>query len=132
VLNKPTAASLWTAHRPLQKSDRAAKAQRGMKPFVLTPLASRDLSEIWEYLAQDSIEIADQTLAALEKAIRRLARQPGMSHLREDLADRRHRFLLGHSYLIVYRTTIKPLQVIRVLHASRDVQALLRIPSDKL
>jgi len=102
-----------------------------MKPFVLTPLASRDLSEIWEYLAQDSIAIADQTLAAVEKAIRRLARRPGIGHLREDLADRRHRFFLVRSYLVVYRTATKPLQVIRVLHASRDVQALLGMPPGK-
>jgi plasmid stabilization system protein ParE len=63
-----------------------------MKPFVLTALASRDLNEIWEYLAQDNIEIADQTLTALEKAIRRVARQPGIGHLRQDLADRRYKF----------------------------------------
>jgi len=102
-----------------------------MKPFVLTPLASHDLNEIWEHLAEDNIEVADRTLSALEKAIRKLARQPGIGHLREDLADRRHRFFLVYSYLIVYRTA-KPLQVIRVLHAARDVQTLLDIPSDKL
>jgi len=102
-----------------------------MKAFVLTPLAARDLSEIWEYLAQDRVAIADQTLAALEKAIRRLARQPGIGHLREDLAERRHRFLLVRSFLVVYRTATKPLQVIRVLHAARDVQALLGISPSK-
>ena len=103
-----------------------------LKSFVLTPLASRDLIEIWEYLAQDSVEIADQALSNLEKAMRRLARQPGIGHLREDLADRRHRFFLVHSYLIVHRAATKPLQVIRVLHAARDVQALLGIRSGKL
>jgi len=64
--------------------------------------------------------------------MRRLARQPGIGHLREDLADRRHRFFLVHSCLIVYRAATKPLQVIRVLHAARNVQALLGIPSHKL
>lgn len=103
-----------------------------MKPFVLTPLAARDLSDIWEYLAQDNIQIADQTLTDLEKAMRRLARRPGIGHLREDLADRRHKFFLVHSYLIVYRMATKPLQVIRVLHAARDVQALLGIPFGRL
>ncbi|MGA8150657.1 MAG: type II toxin-antitoxin system RelE/ParE family toxin [Terriglobales bacterium] len=102
-----------------------------MKSFVLTPLASRDLTEIWEYLSEDNIEAADRTLAALENAIRKLARQPGIGHLREDLADRRHRFLLVHSYLIVYQSPTKPLQVIRVLHAARDVQTILGFRSDK-
>jgi len=102
-----------------------------MKQFVLTSLASRDLNEIWEYLSEDNLDAADRTLAAIEKAIRKLARQPGIGHLREDLADRRHRFLLVHPYLIVYRSSTKPLQVIRVLHTARDVQTILGFLSDK-
>ncbi len=57
--------------------------------------------------------------------MQRLAKSPGIGHLREDLADRRHRFFLVYSYLIVYRPGTKPLQVIRVLHAARDVRTLL-------
>ncbi len=96
-----------------------------MTPFVLTPLAEQDLDEIWTYLAEDRIVTADRVLSALEKAMRKLAKTPGIGHLREDLADRRHRFFLVYSYLIVYRPDSKPLQVIRVLHAARDVRALL-------
>ena len=96
-----------------------------MKTFVLTPQAARDLNEIWGYLSPDQAEAADRVLKTLEAAMRKLARMPEIGHLREDLADRRHRFLLVYSYLIVYRPETKPLQVIRVLHASRDVQSLL-------
>ncbi|HEV7550770.1 MAG TPA: type II toxin-antitoxin system RelE/ParE family toxin [Candidatus Angelobacter sp.] len=95
------------------------------KTFVLTPLAARDLNEIWDYVASDSITAADRVLVALEKALYGLAKNPGKGHLREDLADGRHRFFLVYSYLIVYRAETKPMQVIRVLHASRDVQTLL-------
>ena len=28
-----------------------------MKPFVFTPLAARDLNEIWDYLASDNIKL---------------------------------------------------------------------------
>lgn len=52
-----------------------------------------------------------------------------MGHWREELADRRHKFLLVYSYLIVYRHQTKPIQVIRILHASRDIQKLLRTAS---
>jgi plasmid stabilization system protein ParE len=38
-----------------------------MKSFVFTPLAARDLNEIWDYLAGDSIEAADRVLDAVEK-----------------------------------------------------------------
>lgn len=61
----------------------------------------------------------------------RLAKTPGIGHLRADLADRRHRFFLVYSYLIVYRFETKPLQVIRVLHASRDVQSLLGLQAEE-
>lgn len=100
-----------------------------MKRFVLTPLARGDLEEIWEYVANDSVRAATQLLNDLEASIRALAKNPGIGHLREDLADRRHRFFPVGSHLIVYRSQTKPLQIIRILHASRDVQALLEIES---
>jgi toxin ParE1/3/4 len=103
-----------------------------MNSFVLTPLASRDLNEIWEYLAEENIDVADRMLSAIEQAIARLTEQPGIGHLREDLSDSRQRFFLVHSYLIVYRTATKPLQVIRVLHAARDVQTILDLPPEGL
>jgi plasmid stabilization system protein ParE len=101
-----------------------------MKPFVLTPRAEQDVSDLWDYIAADNIEAADRVLAALEKTLHRLAENPGIGHLREDLADRRHRFLLVYSYLIVYRFETQPLQVIRVLHAARDVQSILGLTSE--
>ena len=52
--------------------------------------------------------------------------------MREESADRRHRFFLVHSYLIVYRIGTQPLQVIRVLHAARDVQSILAIVAEEL
>jgi plasmid stabilization system protein ParE len=102
-----------------------------MTRFVLTPLAEQDLNDIWDYLAARNIAAADRVLRALERAIERLVRRPGLGHLREDLADRRHRFPLVYSYLIVYRPETKPLQIIRVLHAARDVQELLDLRSDE-
>ena len=101
-----------------------------MNPFILTPRAEQDVSDIWDYIADDSIEAADRVLAALEKAMLRLAKNPGIGHLREELADRRHRFFLVYSYLIVYRFETKPLQVIRVLHAARDVQSIFGLISE--
>jgi antitoxin ParD1/3/4/toxin ParE1/3/4 len=101
-----------------------------MKSFVLTPRAEQDISDIWDYIADDSVKAANRVLGALEKALQRLANTPGIGHMREDLADRRHRFYLIYSYLIVYRAETQPLQVIRVLHAARDVQSILRLTSD--
>lgn len=60
-----------------------------MMPFVLTPLAERDVNEIWDHIANDSIEAADRVLESLESAMMRLAKNPRLGHCREELADKR-------------------------------------------
>lgn len=37
-----------------------------MKRFILTPRAKQDVSDIWDYIADDNIEAADRVLDALE------------------------------------------------------------------
>ena len=103
-----------------------------MKRYVLTPSAKRDVNDIWDYIANDSIEAADRVLDALESAMVKLAKNPGVGHWREELADKSHRLWLVYSYLIVYRHEVKPLQIVRVLHAARDVRRLLGLSPDEL
>jgi plasmid stabilization system protein ParE len=106
--------------------------------FVLTPLAERDVADIWDYTslvsrfagAADNIDAADHVIGEIERAFKGLARAPGTGHYREELADKRHRFHLVYSYLIVYRWQTKPMQVLRVLHAARDVRAVLGLTAD--
>jgi plasmid stabilization system protein ParE len=93
--------------------------------FLLTPRAALDVNDAWNYIAEDNIEAADRVLDALYNAMIKLAKNPGIGHWREDLTDKRHRFFLVYSYLIVYREETKPLQIVRVLHAGRDVQSIL-------
>jgi antitoxin ParD1/3/4/toxin ParE1/3/4 len=78
------------------------------------------------------MQAADRVLDASEAAMVRLAKNPGLGHWREDLTDKRHRFFLVYSYLIVYRHETKPLQIIRVLHAARNVQSILGVAPDDL
>ena len=96
-----------------------------MKRYVLTPSANKDINDIWDYIAGDNIEAADRVLNALQSAIIKLAKNPHIGHQREELADNRHRFFLVFSYLIVYRHEAEPLQILRVLHAARDLQSIL-------
>ena len=102
-----------------------------MKRYVLTPSAKRDVNDIWDYIANDSIEAADHVLDCLESAMIKLAKSPGIGHWREELAGKRHRFLPVYSYLIVYRHEAKPLEIIRVLNPARDVQRILRLSADE-
>jgi toxin ParE1/3/4 len=102
-----------------------------MKRFILTKRAKQDINEIWDYIAGDNIGAADRVLNALEQAMVQIARNPGIGHSREELTDKQHRFFLVYSYLIVYREKTRPLQVIRVLHAGRDLRSLLNLPADQ-
>jgi len=62
---------------------------------------------------------AGRVVEALETAMFKLANNPGLGHWREELADRRHRFFLVYSYLIVYRHETKALQIV--------VRSMLRV-----
>ncbi len=96
-----------------------------MSEFVLSPVANRDLDEIWEYIAEDSIAAADRWLAKLEKAINMLAEMPGIGHTRTDLTDKPVLFYPVGRYLIIYRANRQPIEVVRALSAYRDVSRLL-------
>jgi plasmid stabilization system protein ParE len=90
--------------------------------YLLTPAADADLDETWVYVAQQSgAERADH----LDDAMHRLARAPGIGHLRRDFADESLRFVPVHKLPIIFRPEAKPLQIIRVLHGARDVRAIL-------
>jgi plasmid stabilization system protein ParE len=94
--------------------------------FVLTPQARADLIDIWNYIAEDSLDSADQVLERLYDAFTRLAKMPGMGHHREDLADRRHRFWTVYSYVIAYRDKTKPLEIIAIVHGARQLEAFFQ------
>ena len=99
-----------------------------MNDYVLSPAAHDDLIEIWEYIADDSIDAADRVRDALFQAIDRLADIPHMGHIRQDLADEPLRFWRVYRYLIVYRAEVRPIEIVRVLSAYRDIRSILSGP----
>jgi len=94
--------------------------------FVLTPAAREDVLQIWNYIAEDSVDNADLVLARLYNSFSRLAQNPGIGHHREDLADARHRFWNVYSYIVVYRWDTSPVQIIAVVHGARDLEAFFQ------
>ena len=54
-----------------------------MSGYVLGGDAEQDLDEIWEYIAEDSVDAADRLMAKLFEAFEELARSPRMGHKRE-------------------------------------------------
>jgi toxin ParE1/3/4 len=101
-----------------------------MSEFRLSHLAERDLDEIADYVAGCSPSAAIREIEVLFERFALLASQPLMGQLRDDLPSRPRAFSSGN-YLILYRPTIAGIEVARVIHAARDVAAILRQQIEK-
>jgi len=97
-----------------------------MGRYFITPAADVDLEEIWQFVSRTASDArADALEEELHGAMCKLADSPGMGHVRDDLADESLRIWNVHQFLIVYRAGELPIQIVRVLHGARDVQAIL-------
>ena len=96
-----------------------------MSKYVLSRDAELDLDQIWEYIAQDSVDAADRWLERLFEAFEALGRNPEIGHAREDLTSERVRFWPVGSYLIIYNAETRPIQIVAVVQGSRDIPTLL-------
>ena len=56
-----------------------------MSEFVLHPEAVKDLDEIWEYIAADTLDTADRTIEEIYETIQSLVPFPYIGHSRPDL-----------------------------------------------
>jgi plasmid stabilization system protein ParE len=93
--------------------------------FVLTQVAKADLLKILEYLDGDNPGAVLKVVDALDDAMQLLADNPGIGHRRPDLTPQDVRFWSVFRYLVIYRPSPKPLEIVRVLHGKRDVRRLL-------
>ena len=97
-----------------------------MTRYVLAPEAASDLVRIWRYLSGEaSVATADRVEAEILRKIAFLSENPGAGHFRKDLTEQPVKFFPVYSWLIVYRPEAQPLQVISILHGSRDVGRIL-------
>jgi plasmid stabilization system protein ParE len=99
-----------------------------MSGYQFTPQAISDLSDIWDFIAQNNPEAADRVENAVFRACDLLAGSPLAGSMRKDLTSLPLRFWVVQpysNYLIVYDPGRKPLQIIRILHAARDLPSFL-------
>lgn len=75
---------------------------------------------IWAYIANDSISAADGQMDRLHNAIQTLADYPEVGRLRIEFGASLRAFPVDQ-YLIFYRLAPGVLDVVRILHAARDV-----------
>ena len=95
--------------------------------FELHPLAARDITEIWEYIAEDNPAAARRVREDILDAIRALIPFPHQGHRRPDLTSRPLRFKRMRDYLIAYAPDEKPLWVVAVMHGRRSPRVMAAI-----
>ncbi len=100
-----------------------------MPQIETTPLAKQDLVDVGQFIAEDSVTAAARFLDAAERAFKKLADMPAMGAPVECRHDRLTAIRMWPirgfpNHLIFYRPLKDGIEVIRVLHAARDIAAI--------
>jgi toxin ParE1/3/4 len=91
-------------------------------PYRLSPLAERDLDEIWSYVAEDaSLETADRLIDAIVERFELLSDQPRMGRLRPEFGAGLRSFTVENH--VIYCRPDGEVVIARVLHGRRDQAA---------
>ena len=101
-----------------------------MLAIVLTPSANEDLEEIWMFIAADNPAQADDFIDLIDEKFQNLSRQPGLGRRREELVAGLRSFPVGR-YVIFYLQVQDSLQIVRILHGARDLDAVFADPEDE-
>jgi toxin ParE1/3/4 len=95
-----------------------------MSQFYFTPSARADLESHQDYIARDRPLASLTWVERLAQRCHTLAHNPGWGRPREDLRPNLRSLPFGR-YMIYYRVTQKGVEIVRVLHASRDQSSTL-------
>ncbi|HEX8573686.1 MAG TPA: type II toxin-antitoxin system RelE/ParE family toxin [Allosphingosinicella sp.] len=91
----------------------------------LTPEARDDLVAIWLWISRDDEKSADAFVDDLERACASLVPRPSRFPVALDLDGDPIRKRLYRGHLIFYRILPDEIEVLRIIHASRNWVALL-------
>ena len=94
-----------------------------MSGYRFAPTARADLENHQDYIAGDRPHASLAWVERLAQRCHKLAQNPGRGRPREDLRPGLRSLPFGR-YLIYYRPTPRGVEIVRVLHASRDQNAI--------
>lgn len=95
-----------------------------MTKIVRSPQTLADIAEIWHYIAIDSEKNADLFVAEIDQKFHLLSCHPNIGTNQSDLFSGLQSFPVG-KYLVFYRQIIDGIEIVRVLHGARDIEAML-------
>jgi toxin ParE1/3/4 len=89
----------------------------------ITARGERDLDDLWDYIARDSIGEADRFVDRVLERCRLIAGNPDIGRPRDDLVEGVRSFPVG-DHLVFYHVEGETLFVDRVVSGYRDLPAL--------
>ncbi|MDJ0519512.1 MAG: type II toxin-antitoxin system RelE/ParE family toxin [Okeania sp. SIO2F4] len=98
------------------------------RQIVIRPKASDDLDEQFAYIAKDNMDAALRFFDATRETISQLAKMPGIGSpvQNSSLAGLRKLAVKGfNKHLIFYLTQDNYIDVVRILHAARDLPTII-------
>lgn len=94
-----------------------------MSLIRFTEPAVQDLEQIYDYIAQDNIEAAERLKTRLKNLWRSAAENPGIGRKRDHWQPNIRSVREGN-YLILYRPIEDGIEIVRIVHGARDIEAL--------
>ncbi|MEA5574097.1 type II toxin-antitoxin system RelE/ParE family toxin [Calothrix sp. UHCC 0171] len=95
-----------------------------MNRYKISQLAEQDLEDIWVYLAENNQIAADKQIGNILNRLPMLAQFPDMGQIRDDLGKQIRSFPVK-PYIVFYTKVDDGIEVIRILHQSKDIDRLL-------
>jgi toxin ParE1/3/4 len=97
-----------------------------MSRVTRRPSVEADILEIWAYIAEDSLAQADLWVDRLDETLALWATQPLLGRVRDELAPGIRSLAFGR-YVVFYQPLPVGIDVVRVLHGSRDIDATFEL-----
>lgn len=97
--------------------------------IVKRPQAERDIEECFVFIAEENLNAGVYFLVAVEDSIEQIAKFPKIGKKRDFQAERFNNIRMWQvkkyeNYLIFYQINEDIIEIIRVLHGSRDITDL--------
>jgi len=103
-----------------------------MARVAYLPDAKADLHQIWLFVVQQSqsLDRADRLIDTIDETAVKYAAQPKLGEPRPDL-HRDSRCFTVQRFVVFYQPTADGIEVIQIIHGSRDVPKHFRHPRNK-
>ncbi len=92
--------------------------------LIRRPEAEQDLVDIYLHISRDNPTAAEKLVRTIDAKCERLARSPMIGRARPELRPDLRSFPFG-AYLILYRAIDDGVEIVRVVHAARNLDDLV-------